>query len=542
MNAVAAEVPATVPYIVHDFAFYQDVARERIRRLKWLQAHPAEIPKLLKYYATHIADMVNDWGVTFDPRNVRRNLPVVMPFVLDPRQREWIDWTFENWRAGEYGGTVKSRDVGVSWLLVGASISLCVCYDNLGIGWGSFKREKVDWRGDMGSLFEKGRAYLDALPREFRGGYDEATCSLDRRLIIPNTNSSIIGEIGDNVGRGNRTSIYFTDETAHFEHDKLIDAALSKTTDCRQDVSSVFGMTNTFAERMHKKGANRFDFHWRHNPRMTQADYDKFLDDWGPVTTAQELDMNFQASQEGIVIPATWVNAAVDADQKLGIELNGVKSGSLDVADEGIDKNAVAVRQGMRLTFVESFTGKDSDIYATVEKAFLLLDLRGCDTLRYDADGVGAGVRGDARKVNELRPGRAIAVRPFRGSAAVVDPKKEMVPGRKNEDMFKNLKAQSWWWLRLLFQNTFRAVNGKPYDPDMLIVIDGSMENLTQLLIELSQPTYSQDTAGRMLIDKQPDGTKSPNLGDAVMMVYAPGRKPMRIDERILDDETDTGV
>ena len=537
MNAAVAEV--LTRYVPPD---YQAIARERRRRLEWLRTRPDEVTKLKRYYATHIADMISDWGVTVDPRNVRKGLPVVVPFVLDPRQREWVEWTTDNWRHGKYGLTEKSRDVGVSWLIVGWSICMGVCWDDLAIGWGSFKREKVDWRGDMGSLFEKGRAFIGALPHEFRGGYDEATCSLDRRIIIPNTGSTIIGEIGDNVGRGGRTSVYFTDETAHFEHDMLIDASLSRTTDCRQDASSVAGMLNTFAQRAHRKGINKFTFHWRDNPRFTVADYEQFLEDWGEVITAQEMDINYQASVEGIVIPATWVNAAIDADVKLGLTITGERTASLDVADQGIDKNAVAIRHGLKLVHIEPFSGKDSDIYATVEKAFQILDLNQCASLRYDADGVGAGVRGDSRKVNEGRPGREIAVRAFRGSNSVHDPRKEMVKGTKNEDMFKNHKAQGWWWLRLLFQNTFRAVKGKPHNPDMLIVIDGSLSYLAQLLIELSQPTYSQDTGGLILIDKQPEGTASPNLGDAVMMVYAPGRRPLKIADENLDETPDAGA
>ena len=533
MNATVAAVASTF-----DRGFYDDVTRERIRRLKHLRKHPSEVLALKRYYRTHIADMVNDWGVTVDPRNVRLGLPVVMPFVLDNRQRDWIEFTIENWRDGEYGLTEKSRDVGVSWLIVGTSISICTVFDDVAIGWGSFKKEKVDKRGEMGSLFEKGRSYLSWLPREFRGGYVEALNSIDRTITIPETRGAIIGEIGDNVGRGNRTSIYFVDEFAHFEHDQLVDMALSKTTDCRQDVSSVRGMNNTFAERAHKKGTRKFTFHWRDNPRFTQAMYDKFLDTWGPVVTAQELDINYQASLEGVLLPANWVNACIDAHVKVkDFPKGGETKAALDVADLGIDKNAVAITHGLVLTHAEAFSGKESDIYFTVERAFLICDTNGgAKKLKYDADGVGAGVRGDARKINEKRnPVNMIVVSAFRGSSEVWDPEREMVPGRKNQDFFANLKAQAWWWLRMCAQNTFRAVHGQPYDRDMLLSISSDIPDIAKLLVELSQPTYSQNTAGKILVDKQPDGTKSPNLGDAVMMVYARGRKPLRIADSVID-------
>jgi phage terminase large subunit len=39
---------------------------------------------------------------------------------------------------------------------------------------------------------------------------------------------------------------------------------------------------------------------------------------------------------------------------------------------------------------------------------------------------------------------------------------------------------------------------------------------------ELSQPTASKGTRMRLVIDKQPEGTRSPNLADAVVMAYWP--------------------
>ena len=103
------------------------------------------------------------------------------------------------------------------------------------------------------------------------------------------------------------------------------------------------------------------------------------------------------------------------------------------------------------------------------------------------------------------------------------DPESEMVEGRTNADFFANLKAQSWWSLRMRFQATHRAVaEGQEFDPDALISLAGGLEELGQLIHELSQPTYSINTAGKIIIDKTPPGTRSPNLADAVMMCFSP--------------------
>jgi phage terminase large subunit len=118
----------------------------------------------------------------------------------------------------------------------------------------------------------------------------------------------------------------------------------------------------------------------------------------------------------------------------------------------------------------------------------------------------------------------------------VFDPDDEAVrgdngqAGRLKKDFFANAKAQSWWALRTRFQKTYRAVVEKmPYNPDDIISISSAMKNKDKLIMELSQPTFSINGVGKIVVDKQPDGTKSPNLGDATMIAYAPMDNTMDI-------------
>lgn len=226
---------------------------------------------------------------------------------------------------------------------------------------------------------------------------------------------------------------------------------------------------------------------------------------------------------DNALIPASWVHAAFDAHTKLGIEPSGIKKAALDVADEGADKNALCGRHGVVLHHLEEWTGKGADIFGTVQRAFMLCDQLGYKAFDYDADGLGAGVRGDARIVNESRGIHdKISANPFRGSGEVQFPDKEMVQGRKNRDFFANRKAQAWWELRIRFQHTFRAVvEGMKVDPDQIISIPSGIKQKAKLTQELSQPTFSLNGAGKILIDKAPEGSRSPNLADAVMMAYA---------------------
>lgn len=526
---------------------YSNVFADRAERLQRIRADQSgELLKHLRaFYRDHPAQFIDDWGCTFDPRLVERGLPAVVPFRLFPKQREWCDWVVAKWRAQDPGLTEKSRDMGVSWLAVALSATLCLFYEGMAIGFGSRKEEYVDKLGSPKSLFWKGREFIKLLPPEFRPGWSPADAP-HLRIAFPHTGSVITGEAGDNIGRGDRSSIYFVDEAAFIERPQLVEASLSQTTNCRIDVSTPKGMANPFAVKRHSWSADRiFIFDWRDDPRKDDAWYEKQVRDLDPVTLAQEVDRSYTASVVGIVIPQAWVQSAIDADRKLGFEVRGAKRGALDVADEGIDLNAFCAATGVRVDHVTGWTGKGDDIFGTVQKAFSFCDVLGIDGFEYDADGLGAGVRGDARVLNEERK-RKIEVLPFRGSGEVVDKDKAIPtaaprtekkqPGeivRLNGDYFENAKAQGWFELRARFQRTHRAVqmaaNGEAwqdaYKPDDLIVLNSKMPELAKLTSELSQPTYTQSKSGKMMIDKTPDGARSPNLADAVMIRYAPRKR-----------------
>jgi hypothetical protein len=421
----------------------------------------------------------------------------------------------------------------LSWLTIATACTLCLFNRGMVIGFGSRKEEYVDSRSAPKALFEKARGFLSYLPPEFLDGWDRDKHSPHMRILFPGTGSAITGESGDGIGRGDRTSIYFVDEAAFLERPGLVDASLSQTTNCRIDVSTPNGMANPFAQKRFGGKIKVFTFHWRDDPRKDSAWYEKQLAELDPVTVASEIDINYAGSAEGLLIPSAWVQAAIGAHLKLGLKPSGTRRGGLDVADTGADKNAFAGRHGYLLEYLKSWSGKNSDIYGTVVRAFAICDEQNYECFDYDADGLGAGVRGDARVINE---GRAAAGKsyirdePFRGSGTVWDPKGQMVPKRLNEDFFANAKAQAWWALRLRFQAMYRAVIEKqPYNPDDLISINPHMDELLPLTMELSQPTYSINNSGKIMVDKMPDGMRSPNLADAVMIAFQPSSRTLEL-------------
>ena len=526
---------------------YAAVFNARLAALDRLREHPEKLPALKAFYRTHPADFISDWGCTFDPRNADVGLPTLIPFVLFQRQRDWVDWIITRWRTRTPGLCEKSRDMGISWLGMALSCTVCMFNEGVAVGVASRKTEYVDKIGTMKPLLPKGRMFMENLPAEFRGKWEAWRDAPYMRITFPETGSFIGGEGGDDIGRGDRTSFYLVDEAARLERPELADAALSQTTNCRIDMSSVNGPNNPFARKRHEGKIDVFIFDWHDDPRKDQAWYEKQCDELDPVVVAQEIDRDYSASTTGIVIPGPWVRSAIDAREFLGLGVTGAEGMSLDVADEGTDKNAAARVKGIEVLSTEEWTGKGSDIFATVQRAFEICDEHGYRTFRYDADGLGAGVRGDARVINEARAqanALSIAAIGYRGSEGVFEPEgivdgtigSDGDKGRTNQDYFGNRKAQAWWSVRKRFQRTHRWVEavklarktGKPPDPkaiakaDDIISISSKCPNYLKLVAQFSQPTYATNGVGKIVINKKPDAMKSPNEADAVVIHFAP--------------------
>lgn len=497
-------------------------ARRRNALIRLRAASPTQLAALWTFYREHPADFLQDWGTCHEPRNAALGLPTLLPMLLWLRQRELVDWIHARWLRGEYGLLLKARDSGASWISVGFGIWACLFHPGSAIGFGSRKTEYVD--ASPKSLFAKARFFLQHLPREFLGGFDLNKHAMYMRLLFPN-GSTMTGEGGTNLGRGDRTSLYFIDEAAYLENPAEVDAALSQTTRCRIDISTPNGRTGPFAEKYLSGNFPTFLFSWRDHPGRDDAWLEEQRRILPPHVVAQEILADFNASVEGILIPREWAEAAVGAHTKLGFTPEGDTFAGFDIANTG-DRCAMALRRGPLLQHLESWSGANSDLYLSTVRAFDTCDRFGHHGFSYDSSGLGASVGGDAARINEARAiasQKQLLVEPYNGGAAVYDSEGETVPGRKNRDTFLNRKAQSWWALRQRFQLTHRAVVGgvRPFDPDALISIDPALPELNELLAELSQPTFSLNGAGKMQIDKY-GGGRSPDRADAVCIAFQP--------------------
>ena len=523
---------------------YTKIYEYRTWLLNELQADPDMAAAYKVHYRHNPWDFILDWGMTYEPRNIELGRPASIPFVPFPRQVEFLEWVYGQWKAQEPGLVEKSRDCGVTWLAAGFAVSQWLFEPGFTTGFGSRKEELVDQRNDNKCIFEKVRFMVRATPNIFMpAGFNPKNHSGHMRLYNPMTEAAIIGEAGDNIGRGGRTSVYFVDEAAHIEHQETVNAALSENTNCQIDISSVNGTGNAFyKKRMRFDKTNKvFIFDWRQDPRKDREWYQKKLEDLDEVIVAQEIDRDYTASQDDMFIPAKWVNASIDAHKVLGFEPEGVRVTGFDPSDVG-DAKGVVNRWGSVLLEAEEL--KKGDITDAIPWAFRHADEFRADVLVYDGDGMGAPTMKLALQRKAVGRLKIIA---YHGSAGVVEPggrvksaKLKIKKHREgktslaedeikaNKDTYENFRAQTWTWMRVRFENTYYAIERAKRgmlvnaDPEDLISISSECKDLQTLVAELSRPMRIWTNNGKIRVESKKEmkarGVDSPNLADSAIM------------------------
>ena len=238
------------------------------------------------------------------------------------------------------------------------------------------------------------------------------------------------------------------------------------------------------------------------------------------------------ADSELAIIKPSWIEAAIDAHEKLGFSAAGRRILGFDVADEGDDANATVLRHGSVVTDMQQWRGQD--VIYSADKVYLYAQEQNIDRIVYDNIGVGAGVKAQFRRKNGK-----VQTLGFNAGGAVYKPDAKYTDDKKNRDMFANIKAQAWWMVRDRFYKTWRAVHhGDSYPEDQLISLSGSLHELDYLTAELSRPQVDYDQNGRVKVESKKDmkkrGIPSPNRADALVMAFAPVQGGLNINPKIL--------
>jgi phage terminase large subunit len=476
---------------------------------------------------------INNWCWTYDPRRK----PSTIPFDMFPLQGEFIRWlqirvngSGESGEEAEDGLVEKSRDTGLSCLCTSFAVWQWLFVPGSKITFGSRKSNLVDELGNPDSLFEKIRITLRNLPRWMVPDHSDN----ELRFINRDNGSSITGEAGDQMGRGGRSTLYFLDEFAFVQRANRVDAAISENSDCKIYVSTPNGNGNTFARKRHSGQYPVFSFHWKYDERKNSwvlydddgttvlADgkgaiapkgaiypwYEKKRKQLDPVVLAQEIDIDYAASVEGVTIPGKWVRAAVE----LILPATGPRRAGLDVANGGKNKNVFITKQGPVVLFVDAWAeGNTSD---TAYKACELGKKYRIKRLNYDPIGVGAGVGGTLARIDDV----AFEVQGVSGGATCTDRVWEEFDDQTSKTMFKNLRAEMWWTVRRRFEKTFEQVNGLAEYPDDELI---SIPNCPELISQLSMPLRRFNATGQIVIQSKEDMDESPDYADALVYAFA---------------------
>lgn len=378
---------------------YSKILECRLEALDRIRKNPLAIPKLKDYYSTHWVDFINDWGMTFDPR---KPVEKYSPFILFPRQEDFVNWVYDSYINSRRGLGEKSRDVGFTWLCAACATCIWLFYPSSVVGFGSRKKELVDnGEHDPDSIFWKVRTFIDNLPIEF---LPENHIEGRKWGTVPNiANGSLIkGEIGDEIGRGGRAGLYIVDEFAHLEHPDSAESALSATTNCRIYISTVNGVGNLFYKLRHFLPKEQiFIFDWTEDPRKRQNPeipaeeepwYKKQERELLSTTLASQVNRNYSASVSNTFVSSDLLTSATRRPPGSIIQAPDVAWAiGVDAAGMGNDEIVIWARKGRLSVEPETYKKLDGvQLAAIIEyKAKRLLATGPVGLIGIERDGPG---------------------------------------------------------------------------------------------------------------------------------------------------------
>lgn len=487
------------------------------------------------YYRDHPVEAIEDFLCTYDPRKAAKGLEAYLPFVLFPRQREFITFLDECYVAGEDGLADKSREVGMTWLACAWAWHKWTFGKGIKIGFGSRKEDLVDQIGNPDSILEKMRLIMRRLPLELKPkGWDEKSCAPRFKIINPQNGNTIIGEGGRNIGRGGRSSAYFVDEAAFLDHPEDAERALSANTNTIYWISTPpLAAGNPFVKKRFGGEIKIFSLHWTQDPRKDEGWYQKqkrrFAHD--PRLLASEVDLDYDAALgDDVAIPPVWVHSSralrdyLEPRGELDRFLSQPGVGGQDVGG-GSDKSVFVARYGP--VIMPSIEWSDADTINVAARARQEAQKARCPLLHFDSIGIGKGVAASLKRMEGIRAN---------GVNSGESPTRDRWPdGRRAKDKFANLRAEMWWKMReglRVAHVHWMWIQGKGGED----VTEQKLEDMillpkdSKMTSELSMPQRMFNERGKLLIESKKHmieqrGLHSPDHADAAVLTLAPVRK-----------------
>jgi hypothetical protein len=182
-----------------------------------------------------------DWfAYTFNPR-VK---PAHLPFNLYPFQKNVVLLLQKCIDEGEPLIIEKSRDMGLSWLVMLTFQWFWLFHDGVDFLCGSKVQDDVDKKGDRSTLFQKFRFNLDYQPLwilpEMHRFHDSFL-----KILNPRNGNTLAGQAAtSDFGRGQRYRAVLMDEIARHPYGQYAYESVSHSTNCVILLFTPFGKAN----------------------------------------------------------------------------------------------------------------------------------------------------------------------------------------------------------------------------------------------------------------------------------------------------------
>jgi len=257
---------------------------------------------------------------TFDPRKENPHIP----FILYPYQQDLVLWLEERLQNKEDGVIDKSRDMGVSWVVMAWITWHWLFDDSFQALIGSRAEHQVDNRL-IDSHFGRLEYIVSRLPSFLKPpDFSFQKHRTHMKLVNPNRGSAIKGEAShSNFGRQGRFNVVFFDELAFWDKERQFAAwrSASEATRTRIAVSTPNGADNLFYQLVHEGKTPHIRIHWSLHPEKDQAWYEKQRQRLTDAELAAEIDISYHAAESELVYPEWRDVPLVEAEYDPGSPL-----------------------------------------------------------------------------------------------------------------------------------------------------------------------------------------------------------------------------
>lgn len=254
---------------------YDDLVRYRATTYNACVSDPLVAAQMYRVCSEDIITWVDLWCWTKDPRRT----PASMPFLCYDYQREYILTLQDHIMRGKDLATVKSRDMGASWMPIYVFTFFWLFRPGSDFRVGSRKEDYVDKLGDIDTLLEKVRFNLSRQPRFLLPkSFDLQKHAAYMRIINPDNGNAIVGESANpHFGSGGRRTAVLLDEFAKWDASVATAAwtATADVTPCRIVTSTYVGSSNKFAILVDgtKEKLDKRILLWVFDPRKNKGMY-----------------------------------------------------------------------------------------------------------------------------------------------------------------------------------------------------------------------------------------------------------------------------